>query len=79
MLLHVNNAAWRGVYMKKRRRERRKRSGEPFTVYFSKELAGNLQVVSRQRHVSKAALVRFAVDQLLNQLRNGQMELPLGL
>ena len=65
--------------MKTRTKTHRKRRGEPFTVYFSKEQAGSLKNVCRQRHVSKAAVVRYAVDQLLIQLRNGQLELPLGL
>jgi len=65
--------------MKTSTKTQRKRSGEPFTVYFSKEQAGNLKSVCQQRHVSKAAVVRYAVDQLLIQLRNGQLELPLGL
>lgn len=65
--------------MKKEPSKQQKRRGEPFTVYFRKEQSSDLRAVSRQRQVSKAALVRFAVDQLLNQLRNGQLELPLGL
>jgi len=31
------------------------------------------------RHVTKATIIRFAVDQFLLQLDNGQLQLPLGL
>jgi hypothetical protein len=65
--------------MLKRHGARQKRRGEPFTVYFTKEQSARLRAVSRERHVSKAALVRFAIDRLLDQWRGGQLELPLGL
>jgi hypothetical protein len=55
------------------------RQGTPLTVYFTKEQANQLSFVSRERHVAKSTLVRFAVEQLLNQLTSGQLELPLGL
>jgi hypothetical protein len=55
------------------------RSGKPLTVYFSGELAESLNRVSSTRHVSKAALVRFAVERLLHQLQDGQLNLPLGI
>jgi len=55
------------------------RSGKPLTVYFSGDLAENLNRVSTTRHISKAALVRFAVERLLRQLQDGQLNLPLGI
>jgi hypothetical protein len=55
------------------------RSGKPLTVYFSGELAESLNRVSTTRHVSKAALVRLAVERLLHQLQDGQLHLPLGI
>ena len=55
------------------------RTGKPLTVYFSGELAENLNRVSSTRHISKAALVRFAVERLLHQLQDGQLNLPLGV
>ena len=55
------------------------RNGKPLTVYFSGELSENLRRVSTTRHVSKAALVRFAVERLLHQLEAGQLNLPLGV
>lgn len=62
-----------------RRPKKEKRKGKPLTVYFAKDLADRLAVVSNQRHVAKAAVVRFALERLLDQLSNGQLELPLGL
>ncbi len=55
------------------------RSGKPLTVYFSGELSESLRRVSTTRHISKAALVRFAVERLLHQLEAGQLNLPLGV
>jgi hypothetical protein len=55
------------------------RKGTPFTLYLTPELAKQLETVSRQRSVAKAAIVRFAVDRLMTQLGNGQLELPLGI
>lgn len=55
------------------------RSGKPLTVYFSGELSDGLNRASVARHISKAALVRFAVERLLQQLEQGQLNLPLGV
>jgi hypothetical protein len=59
--------------------ERGKRSGIPLTVYLPETQAAHLDEICRERHVTKATIVRFAVDQLFTQLSNGQLELPLGL
>jgi hypothetical protein len=56
-----------------------KRAGIPLTVYLPEEQAADLNEVCKARHVTKATLVRFAMDQLFDQLRNGQLTLPLGL
>ena len=55
------------------------RNGKPLTVYFSGELSESLSRASTMRHISKAALVRFAVERLLRQLQEGQLNLPLGV
>jgi len=55
------------------------RQGTPFTVYFSDEQANALSVISRERRVSKATLVRYAVERLLDQIENERVRLPLGL
>ena len=55
------------------------RKGTPFTLYLAPEQARQLEAVSRQRSVAKAAIVRFAVDRLLVQLGNGQLDLPFGI
>lgn len=55
------------------------RKGTPFTLYLSSEQAKQLDILSRQRSVAKAAVVRFAVDRLFTQLGSGQLELPLGI
>jgi hypothetical protein len=56
-----------------------KRSGIPLTVYLPETQADRLSEVCKSRHVTKATIVRFAMDQLFVQLNNGQLELPLGL
>ena len=48
-------------------------------VYLRHEQSDQLKAISRARHVSRAVVVRFAIDQLLKQLSSGQLELPLGL
>ena len=63
----------------KRMAKKVQRKGTPFTLYLSVEQAKELEAVSRKRSVPKAAVVRFAVDRLLTQLGNGQLELPLGI
>lgn len=56
-----------------------KRRGVPLTVYLSSELSDAVATVSRERRVDKATLVRAALERLLQQLADGQMNLPLGL
>jgi predicted DNA-binding protein len=55
------------------------RTGVPFTTYFSREQAQALTTMSRHRRISKSTLVRYAVEKLLEQLENGQFDLPFGL
>ena len=55
------------------------RTGTPFTVYFSEEQTRKLNHLSRERRVTKAELLRFAVDRLVEELNGGQLELPLGV
>ncbi len=55
------------------------RNGTPFTVYFSEEQTRRLNDISRLRRVTKAELLRFAVDRLIDELQGGQLELPLGV
>lgn len=55
------------------------RKGTPLTVYFSDEQTMQLNDISRQRRVPKAELLRIAVDLLVNQLNDGQLQLPLGV
>ena len=62
-----------------KRRRTGKRTGVPLTVYLGEAQAGRLNELSKMRHVTKATIVRFAMDQLFAQLNNGQLELPLGL
>ena len=60
-------------------RKEPRRKGTPFTLYLSTEQARQLEHLSRERRVAKAAVVRFAVERLLTELGNGQLELPLGI
>jgi hypothetical protein len=55
------------------------RQGTPFTVYFSHEQAEAIAALSRERRVSKATLVRYAVERLLGQIQKGHGKSPLGL
>ena len=55
------------------------RKGVPFTMYFSSEQAAALAAISRDRRVSKSTVVRYAVERLLEQLKNGQLNLPFGV
>ena len=59
--------------------EKTKRSGVPLTVYLPEDQAAQLGELSKERHVTKATIVRFAVDRLFSDLSNGQLDLPLGL
>ena len=55
------------------------RSGKPLVVYFSQSQADRLEEVASKRRVSKAEIVRVAVERLLDAMASGQLELPLGL
>jgi len=55
------------------------RRGTPFTIYFEAQQMEALNALSKERHVSKATIVRLAVVQLLQQLESGQMPLQLGI
>lgn len=55
------------------------RRGTPLTVYFSPEQTESLNILARQRHVSKSTVVRLAVEHLMRQLASGQLQLPLGI
>jgi Ribbon-helix-helix domain len=55
------------------------RKGKPLTIYFPRQQANRLRRLSEQRQVPMANIVRFAIDRLLVDLNNGQLELPLGL
>ena len=76
--IHVNTAM-RGIVERTETRRPAGRNGSPLTIYFSREQAEELSRVSRERRVSKANLVRLAVDRLLRQLQAGQLNLPLGI
>lgn len=55
------------------------RKGRPITLYLRQEQAQELEAVSRTRHVAKSELIRLGLDRLLDDLRGGQMSLPLGV
>jgi hypothetical protein len=59
--------------------QRGKRSGIPLTVYLAEPQAAQLNELCKIRRVTKATIIRFAVEQLIVQLNDGQLELPLGL
>ncbi len=63
----------------RRAAEKTKRSGVPLTVYLPEDQAAQLGELSKERHITKATIVRFAVDRLFSELSNGQLDLPLGL
>jgi len=48
-------------------------------VYLKEDQAAKLGELSRERRITKTALVHFAVDRLFLEMRNGQLDLPLGL
>jgi hypothetical protein len=58
---------------------RSKRRGTPFTVYFDAETWEALCSLARQRRVTKTALIKFSVDEMLKGLQSGQLKLPLGI
>lgn len=49
------------------------------TLYLRQEQALELDLLSRNRHVAKAEVIRFALDRLLEEMRGGQLNLPLGV
>lgn len=55
------------------------RKGRPITLYLRPEQARELDTVSRTRHVPKSEIIRLGLDRLLDDLRGGQMNLPLGV
>ena len=55
------------------------RRGVPLTVYLSDELSEALSTTATTRRVDKATIVRVALERFLQQLANGQLDLPLGL
>ena len=61
------------------RRRKPNRRGVPLTVYLSDELSDALSTTATERRVDKATIVRAALERFLQQLDNGQMDLPLGL
>jgi len=56
-----------------------RRSGVPYTLYLSEEMAATLNAISSQRKVDKSDLVRTAIQRLLDDIANGQLNLPLGI
>ena len=48
-------------------------------VYLKEDQAARLDELSKHRRVTKTALVQFAVERLFLEMRNGQLDLPLGL
>lgn len=59
--------------------KRSSRSGKPHTIYFTPEQALALEALAAQRRITKTELVKFAVDQMLDRIINGQLQLPLGV
>ena len=55
------------------------RQGKPLTVYLSTGQAGRVDKVCRDRRVTKAEIVRYALDRLFKDMDTGQLELPFGL
>lgn len=55
------------------------RSGVPYTVYLSEDMTVALNALSSQRKVDKSDLVRTAIQRLLDDIANGQLDLPLGI
>lgn len=56
-----------------------RRSGVPYTLYLSEEMTATLNAISSQRKVDKSDLVRTAIQRLLDDIANGQLNLPLGI
>lgn len=55
------------------------RSGRPHTIYFTDQQTYALDSLASERRVTKTQLVKFAVDLMLDRMRHGQLELPLGV
>jgi hypothetical protein len=55
------------------------RNGVPYTVYLSEDMTAALNALSSQRKVDKSDLVRTAIQRLLDDIANGQLDLPLGI
>jgi len=55
------------------------RNGVALMVYLKQDQAARLDELSRNRRVTKTALVQFAVERLFVDMHNGQLDLPLGL
>jgi hypothetical protein len=55
------------------------RTGIPYTVYLSEDMTAALNAISSQRKVDKSDLVRTAIQRLLDDIANGQLNLPLGI
>jgi hypothetical protein len=68
-----------GTPKSKRRTRSNNRSGVPLVVYLEERQASKLDEVSRERRITKTAIVKFAVDRLFLDMSNGQLDLPLGL
>jgi hypothetical protein len=58
---------------------KRRRNGIPFTVYLSEDMTAALNAISSQRKVDKSEVVRTAIQRLLTDIANGQLNLPLGI
>lgn len=61
------------------RQTKGKRSGVPLMLYLKRDQAVKLNELARERHITKTALVQFAVDRLFIEVNQGQLDLPLGL
>ena len=55
------------------------RRGVSYTLYLSEEMTAALNALSSQRKVDKSDLVRTAIQRLLDDIANGQLNLPLGI
>ena len=55
------------------------RRGIPYTLYLSEDMTAALNAISSQRKVDKSDLVRTAIQRLLDDIANGQLNLPLGI
>ncbi len=62
-----------------RKKKKLQRRGKPFTVYFREAQASELDTLSRTRHVPKSELVRLALERFFDDIKGGQLDLPLGV